>query len=53
MKYKLYLVNKDNTEDIFKFNSMKDLFEFLNKLMEEKLIDSKFVEMEYYILVED
>jgi hypothetical protein len=52
-KIKLYMVNKDNTEDIFEFNSMNDLLLFINQLTVEKLIDSNFAELEYNIIVDD
>lgn len=52
-KIKLIIENIDNTEDEFKFNSLNNLFEFLNELTVERIIDSDFVEMNYSILVEN
>lgn len=51
-KIKLIITNPDNTEDIFKFNTLSELFEFINTFTAEKLMDSNFAELEYAILVE-
>lgn len=51
MKFELVLINRDNTEDKFIFKSIEDLFNFLNELTVEKLMDSNIAEMEYTILV--
>lgn len=47
----LILVSQDSTEEIFKFDSLNDLFEFINKYTVEKLIDSNNVELKYKINV--
>lgn len=52
-KINLYVINRDNTEDKFQFNTLSELFDFINKLTAEKLIDSNFAELEYTILVEE
>lgn len=50
---KLYIYNKDNTEDIFEFSSLESLFNFINQLTAEKLIDKNYAELEYSILVQE
>lgn len=50
-KISLIIENRDNTEDEFEFNSLDNLFEFINQLTVEKLMDSNSVEMVYNILV--
>jgi hypothetical protein len=47
----LILVSQDNTEEIFKFDSLNSLFEFINEYTVEKLIDSNNVELKYKINV--
>lgn len=52
MKINLFISHRDNTEDKFEFNSMKELFKFIEEYTVEKLIDSNFAEFEYTILVD-
>lgn len=52
-KINLYISNLDNTEDKFSFSSLSELFDFINNLTVEKLMDGNFAELEYSILVSD
>jgi hypothetical protein len=52
-KIKLYMKNKDYTEDIFEFNTLEELFQFINQLTAEKLMDKNYTELEYSILVKE
>lgn len=53
MKFRLYMVQKFGQEDIFKFNTLEELSHFITQYTAEKLIDSDFAELEYYIIVSD
>jgi hypothetical protein len=48
MKAKLYI-----GEDKFTFDYLNEMFDFIEKLTREKLIDRNFAEMSYDIIVDD
>lgn len=52
-KIKLILKIDYNTSEILKFNSLDELFLFINELAVERLIDSNSTEMHYRIAVEE
>lgn len=53
MKYKLIMYSKFNTEEKFKFDSIENLFNFIEKYTLEYLKDRNIAELKYDIIFEE